>query len=238
MDDFDIRAVSENEAYNMKKAVVSYKENLDSVIKKINNIDYATYKKGFKGKQVDTVMIYMNKTVSEMLKMSSFILEFETAIDKVINNYILMSGSVKTSDVTTASVDGEGDLSGVKDFDGNGSVNSNIISTPINNNSVTSFDGENINTEEVIPPIVSIEPESPITSFSGEQVSNNELSNSTLSTDGVVLGSGIGIIMLLLVMIALNGLLMELIPNIWHQNMLILKTQFFIDLLLLMKMEV
>lgn len=113
---YSIIAVNETEAQNMKQAVVNYKTELDGVLAKIVAIQESDYAKGFKGAQVTTIKGYVDRTVEEMQKMSNFILEFETAIDKVIANYTSKSGSIRTSDVSEASVQGEGDLAGVNEF--------------------------------------------------------------------------------------------------------------------------
>lgn len=118
--EFNVIAVNETEAQNMKTAVVNYKQGLDEVLDKIQKIDYTEYQKGFKGAQVDAVKAYIDATVDEMKKMSSFISEFEVAVDKVIANYTSMSGAVKMGDVAEASVEGEGDLAGVNEFNQGG----------------------------------------------------------------------------------------------------------------------
>ena len=51
-----------------------------------------------------------------MKKMDKFLLEFDAGIDKVIANYAAQSASISTAEVETASVSGEGDLTGVNEF--------------------------------------------------------------------------------------------------------------------------
>lgn len=113
---YDIIAVDEKQAANMKKAVVDYKAKLDEQLDLIQKIDAAAYTVGFKGKQVDTIKSYIDASVDEMKKMSNFISEFEVAIDKVIANYTQRSETITTNSVEAASVAGEGDLAGVNEF--------------------------------------------------------------------------------------------------------------------------
>lgn len=114
---YNIIAVNADEATNMKNAIVEYKQSIDDVLNKIIAIEQSEYAVGFKGAtQTYTIKKYIDETVAEMKKMTSFISEFEVAIEKVITNYLQQNFSVKTGAVQEASVQGEGDLSGVKEF--------------------------------------------------------------------------------------------------------------------------
>lgn len=116
MEGYTIIAVNEAEANNMKTAVRKYKEGLDEQLDKITKIDTTSYEQGFKGAQVQTIKAYIDATVDEMKKMSSFILEFESALDVVLANYAAKSSSIATGAVEEASVENQGDLAGVKPF--------------------------------------------------------------------------------------------------------------------------
>lgn len=112
-----LRGINSNNVATVQDAVEEYKKSIDNVLDKIVNWENTEYQKALKGdSQVTTIKEYVDGTIEEMKKMTSFIDEFKDGISEVASNYVSQTDAVSTAAVSEATVANEGDLTGVQPF--------------------------------------------------------------------------------------------------------------------------
>lgn len=123
---FAVRGIDGSNASALKTAINDYKNGVDGVLNQIVALDVDRYQQAMKGNtQITTIKAYVDNSVAEMKRLSSYIDQFSEAVNRVLINYGNQSSSFKTSEVESLEIKNADDLTGVKAFSEGGGNSAN-----------------------------------------------------------------------------------------------------------------
>lgn len=101
----------------VKGKIEEYIKSVDEVLNKISLISTTEYMTALKGhSQISTIKAYVDSSITEIKTITNYLTQFNTALDKVRQNYITQSTNITTNTVQSNSEGLSDNMTGVQGF--------------------------------------------------------------------------------------------------------------------------